>query len=64
MNSLLHVAHVDSDYDAFWMQVLDGRARAGTTVLIDGSTRDRPGTTEEHVTAIAMATNICMATGE
>ena len=63
MNSLLHVAHVDSDYDAFWMQILDGRTNNGTTtVLIDGSTRDRPGTGEEHITAVSMVTDICMAT--
>jgi hypothetical protein len=63
INSLLHVAHVDSDYDSFWMQTLDGRMNnAATTVLIDGSTRDRPGTGEEHITAISMATDICMAT--
>ncbi len=72
--SLLYVAHVDSDYDAFWTQVLDGRVRASkagkqsrkkhnaTTILIDATTRDRPGTVEEHVTACAMATDVCMAT--
>ena len=77
--SLLYVAHVDSDYDAFWTQVLDGRVRHptaatampakgnrnrcnATTVLIDGNTRDRPGAIEEHVTACAMVTDICMAT--
>jgi hypothetical protein len=75
--SLLYVAHVDSDYDAFWTQVLDGRVRAAatatttkgdrnrynaTTVLIDGTTRDHPGEIEEHVTACAMVTDICMAT--
>uniref|UniRef100_A0A7S4AG04 Uncharacterized protein n=2 Tax=Pseudo-nitzschia australis TaxID=44445 RepID=A0A7S4AG04_9STRA len=85
-NSLLYVAHVDSDYDAFWTQVLDGRVRAttkttnktkttntnttkssgnsrtATAVLIDGTTRDRPGKAEEHTTACAMVTDICMAT--
>lgn len=75
--SLLYVAHVDSDYDAFWTQVLDGRVRAATaetarngnrkrsnatTILIDGTTSDLPGTKEEHVTACAMVTDICMAT--
>ena len=76
-NSLLYVAHVDSDYDTFWTQVLDGRVRASTaatkakgnrnrynatTILVDGTTRDRPGTVEEHVTACTMVTDICMAT--
>ena len=76
-NSLLYVAHVDSDYDAFWTQVLDGRVRASsvpttpnktsyrynaTTILIDGTTRDRPGKVEEHVTACTMVTDVCMAT--
>jgi hypothetical protein len=75
--SLLYVAHVDSDYDAFWTQVIDGRVRPAkaittakgngkecnaTTILIDGTTRDRPGAVEEHVTACAMVTDICMAT--
>jgi len=66
--SLLHVAHVDSDYDAFWMQVLDSRIRTATattnnaaTVLIDGSTRDC-SSAEEHITAVSMVTDICMAT--
>lgn len=76
-NSLLYVAHVDSDYDSFWTQVIDGRVRAATaatrtsgnrkrynatTILIDGTTRVRPKTTEVHITACAMVTDICMAT--
>ena len=78
--SLLHVAHIDSDYDAFWMQILDGRARSAanfattttttnsdisnntSTVLIDSSSRDNPGTSEEHITACCHVSDICMAT--
>eukprot|EP00536_Pseudo-nitzschia_multiseries_P006672 jgi/Psemu1/193645/e_gw1.145.59.1 len=68
-NSLLYVAHVDSDYDAFWTQVLDGRARSttagrrnATTVLVDSTTRDHPGTAEEHITACAVLSDVCVAT--
>lgn len=59
---VLYVAHIDSDYDAFWTQVLDGRARPKTNVLVDATTRDRPGTTEEHITACALVNELCVAT--
>ena len=69
-HSVLNVAHVDQDFDAFWIQILDGRVMQNNKcntkrrpmIIVDSSSQDLPGKKEEHVTACALLSDICLAT--
>jgi hypothetical protein len=61
-SSVIQVAHVDSDYDAFSMQFLDRRSQCRPTIFVDSTSKDSPGLVEEHITAITCVSDICLAT--
>jgi hypothetical protein len=63
-SDLIQVAHVDNDYDVFWMQILDHRLKKSNSpiVCVDHSSQDNPGTNEEHITSITLFSDVCLAT--
>ncbi|KAG7347127.1 hypothetical protein IV203_006196 [Nitzschia inconspicua] len=62
LSPVVQVAHVDSDYDAFSIQLLDKRTKGRPTVFVDSTSKDSPGSIEEHITTIACVSDICVAT--
>jgi hypothetical protein len=61
-SSVLQVAHVDSEFDAFYMQHFDQRTNCRPTIFVDSSSKDFPGLMEEHITSISCVSDICLAT--
>mmetsp|Transcript_41635 Transcript_41635/g.99791 ORF Transcript_41635/g.99791 Transcript_41635/m.99791 type:complete len:453 (-) Transcript_41635:115-1473(-) len=76
-SSCYHVAHVDSGSDCFWWQIFDGRTTScgnnnnnnnkshnntRPKLLVDMTSTDRPTEREEHITSVAVVSDICLAT--
>ena len=70
-SSCYHIAHVDSGSDCFWWQIFDGRTATSDSsvhktnlprLLVDLTSTDRPTKREEHITSVAIVSDICLAT--
>jgi hypothetical protein len=61
-SSVVQVAHVDSEFDVFYMQFLDQRSDCRPTIFVDITSKDFPGSMEEHITSISCVSDICVAT--